>query len=146
MDKIDMLLLAVADFSQQGNRGGIFFAVQHRRSDLLERAFGKSQIVTQHVAAFFADGERAQLLQVRNAAERQHALNQHIRVFHGVDRGFINVIGEADIALILQYPRMEEILVDAGQLGFKCGVEMGNDVVGHERLDEAALAKSQGSR
>ena len=66
-----------------------------------------------------ADVELAQVLQVRQPAEQEDALDQLVGVLHLLDALFILGLAALEEAPVLQHPRMQEVLVDRGQLALQ---------------------------
>src|SRR3546814_8834659 len=71
-----------------------------------------------------ADFQLAEILQVRHALKQQHALDDLVGVLHLLDRFFVFVVAEPLEAPALPHPRMQEILVDGGQLVLQHTVEV----------------------
>src|SRR6185503_3376276 len=62
-----------------------------------------------------------------HAVEKEHALDDLVGVLHLVDGLVVRVLGEDGITPVLAHPRMDEVLVDAGQLLAKHLIEQIDD-------------------
>jgi hypothetical protein len=70
------------------------------------------------------------------AAEEEDALDQRIGVLHLLDRFLVFVAAELGDAPVPQHARMQEVLVDGGQLVGELGVQV---------LDDLGIAQHRGS-
>src|SRR3546814_20696281 len=72
--------------------------------------------------------ELAEVLQVRKAVEKQDARDQEIGVLHLVDRLVVFVLFGPLEPPVSEHARVQEILVDRGQLIFQTEVEKFKDL------------------
>src|SRR5207253_3503656 len=77
------------------------------------------------------DAHLAEALDVRQAVEQKDALDQLVGVLHLADRFLVDLLVEALVAPVPAHPRVQEVLVDRGELP-------GEDLV--EKIDDAAVA------
>ena len=123
---VDMLLGVAEDVLQQLARD----IVAHRLAigdGLLQQAMRGDldlQVAVQGFDGGLADVELAQVLQVRQALDRQDALDQAIGVLHLLDRLLVLMLGQLLEAPVLQHARMQEVLVDRGQLVLQLRVQI----------------------
>ena len=75
-----------------------------------------------------ADQELVQVLQVGQAVEEQDALDQLVGVLHLVDRLVMLVLGEARQSPVAEHARVQEVLVDRGELVGQHRVQVTHDV------------------
>src|SRR5262245_28453467 len=73
-----------------------------------------------------ADTHAAELLEVRQALEEEDALDELVRVLHLVDRLLVDHLGDAQQAPVLAHAGVEEVLVDADELGGEHVVQGGD--------------------
>src|SRR6185437_993049 len=94
------------------------------------------QIASNHFLDVFADHQLAEILQVRQAAQKQHPLDQPVCVFHLVDGFFVLVCGKLAQTPIAQHPRMQKVLVDGGEFVLENQIEEADDFgVARDRSD-----------
>src|SRR3546814_9687410 len=78
-----------------------------------------TKVAFQDFPDIFTDIELAEVLQVRQAFEKQDARDQAIGVLHLVDRLVVFVLFEPLEPPVSEHARVQEILVDRGQLIFQ---------------------------
>ena len=85
------------------------------------------QVGLQLLAHGLADPQGAQPLVVGQAFEEQDAVGDLLRMLHLVDRLVARVRGELGQAPVLLHLRVQEVLVDRGELARELLVEEGDD-------------------
>ncbi len=86
------------------------------------------KVAAQHLFDGLADAQLAQILQIGQPFEKQHALDQLVGVFHLIDRLVILLVPERLEAPVIVDAGMQEVLVDGNQLIGQYLVEVGNDL------------------
>jgi hypothetical protein len=87
------------------------------------------QIAAHRFHGGLADHELSQVLQVRQAPQRQHPLDQLVGVLHLLDGLVVFMLGHAQQAPVLEHPGVQEILVDGGQFHLELGIEERDDLL-----------------
>src|SRR5579872_3469385 len=85
------------------------------------------QIALQDLLDVLANQQLAEVLQVGQTLQKQHALDERVGVLHFGDRFMMLVVLEFRHAPVPQHPRMQEVLVDGRQLVLQDGVETLDD-------------------
>ena len=117
-DEVDVLFFAFLNVHQQIARHVILdgFAVCDGRGVHRMRLHFALQIAQQYLAHVLADEQLAQVLQIRQTLEKKNALDQAIGVPHLIDGFVVFDLAEALQAPVIEHARMQEILIDRGQL------------------------------
>ena len=89
-----------------------------------------------------ADEELVQVLQVGQALEEEDALDELVGMLHLVDRLVMLVVGEARQSPMTEHARVEEVLVDRGELVGEHRVQVTQDV----RITAHAKSPPEGGR
>lgn len=89
----------------------------------------KLQVAFDDLFRVLADEDLAQVLQVGQAVEHQDALDQAIGMLHLADRLLVFVVPDALEPPVAVHARVEEILVDGGQLVLELGVQILDDLL-----------------
>ena len=87
------------------------------------------EVALQYLHDVLADQQLAQVLQVGQAPDHQHALDDLVGVLHLVDGLVVLELGQALEAPVLEHAVMQEVLVDRRQLHLELGVEEGDDLL-----------------
>ena len=91
---------------------------------VVERLFFQCQVCIQYLFDGFANPDRVEPLDVRQPVEEKDTLDQFICMLHLVNRFGIFLLPELRYPPVLQRTRVQEILIDRGQLVFQDCVEM----------------------
>ena len=86
------------------------------------------QVGVQALRHRLADAEAPEVLQVGQAVEEQDALDQPVGVLHLADRFLVDLLAETLEAPVIQHARVQEVLVDGGELVLQELVELGDDL------------------
>jgi hypothetical protein len=103
------------------------FAIGDRGLGVGVGAAFQAEVAGQALGHVFADDQLVQRLQVGQAFEEQHALDQVVGVVHFLDRFLVLVLAQRGEAPVLVHAGMQEILVDRGQLIDQAFVEQLDD-------------------
>src|SRR6516162_5031391 len=128
LDEVDMLLFAHENLAEQvaGHKVAYPFAVRDRLAQLRDRLLLEPQVALEDLRYCLADEQLFQF-QAGRAAEKQDALDQHVGVFHFVDRFIVFIGAELDHAPVLQDASVQEILIERGHLILQNRVEVRED-------------------
>ena len=85
------------------------------------------EVALQNLGHILSYSQLAQILHIRQSLEEQHAFDQGIGMFHFVDGFSELVVAQFGQAPVLQYARVQEVLVDCGQLVLEDLVQMFDD-------------------
>src|SRR3569833_4408312 len=116
--EVDVLLGVGEDFGEDQARDIVLreFALLDAVDERPAAAGLDVQVGLQALADRLADLQLVQVLQVRQAVEEQDALDELVGVLHLADRLVVGDLAEAAEAPVVVHPRMQEVLVDRGQL------------------------------
>src|SRR5436309_1283430 len=128
LDEIDMFLLALEDLAEQvpGHEISHPFAVGDCFAQLGHRQLFELQITLEYLLYGLADQQLVQF-ETRFAVQEQEALDQHVGMFHLVDRFVVLMGAELDYTPVLQHAGMKKVLVEGGHLVLQNGVEVNED-------------------
>jgi len=85
------------------------------------------EVASQAFLDALADHELSEILQIRQSVQEQDSFDEPVRVLHLVDGFVLLVILESMKSPVSEHPRMQEVLVDRGQLILQHGVQMLQD-------------------
>ena len=99
------------------------------RRFLIERARRhlRRQIAVQHLFDVLPDVQRVEHLHIREAVEKDDALDELVGVLHFLDQFLAPLLGQILVAPIFEQPIVQPVLVDRGQFVPKCLVEKFDD-------------------
>ena len=89
-----------------------------------------AEIGRQPLRNIFPDLQLVEVLEVGQAFEQENALHQPVGMLHLLDQLFVLVLAEPLEAPMLVHPRMQEVLIDGGELVGQHLVELNQNVLG----------------
>ena len=117
-DEVDVLFFALLDVHQQIASHEILDRLAVRDGGGVHgmRFHLPAQIALQDFLHILADEQLAQILQVRQAIQKQDALDQPVGMLHFIDGFFVLELAEPLHAPVVEHARVQEILIDRGEL------------------------------
>src|SRR6266700_5144598 len=129
LEEVDVTFLGVHELFEQVAGHVVLHRVAMGRGLLIEGArgiFGR-KVAVEHLLDVLADMQRVEHLQVGEAVEEDHSLDDLVGVLHLLHRFLAPLLGQGLVAPIVQQPIMQPVLVDRGQLMPQAAVEIFDD-------------------